>query len=799
MEKIEEQIIRISVRNLVEFVLQTGNIDNRRGGNEKEAMQEGTKIHHLRQNSQRKAHPDYRPEVALKRDFDFGEFTLRLEGRADGIYTNEDNVPVVEEIKGMYQRVSKLENPLEVHAAQALCYAYILAEEKDFPEVGILMTYCDLLLDETKEFYSFYDREQLRERFFVLVEKYTRWADFELQHRRERTASVRCLEFPYPYREGQRDVVVAAYRTMTMGKTLFVQAPTGIGKTLSTVFPAVKAMGEGYADKIFYMTAKSITGGVALDAFRILREHGLKAACVTLTAKEKICFLKAQGEQCDCNPISCPYALGHFDRVNDCVYDLITNEEHIDRETILIYAQKHKVCPFEMSLDVSTWVDLVVCDYNYVFDPHARLQRYFSEGVEQGDYIFLIDEAHNLVDRARNMYSAALVKEDFLDAARHYEGISHKLVNDCKRINAALLELKRDMTEEYAVLTSGDIGSVYNGALKLYNDIRQYEEDHPEFTDRDYAEFFFALRDFVNVYDNLDENYRIFTEFDQAGQFQLRLFCALPAVRLNECLAKGRSSIFFSATMLPMLFYKQVLRGHNEDYAIYTHSPFDSQRRLIAFAEDVTSKYTSRGPEEYMKIAEYLIRIVNAKEGNYMAFFPSFAFMEEVYLVLEQLAPDFRIICQESGMRETDREEFLNAFVTGTGESLLGMCVTGGVFSEGIDLREDKLIGVIVVGCGLPQICPEREVIRRCIGEAGMGEGYDYAYRYPGMNRILQAAGRLIRTQEDLGVIVMLDYRFLDYGYRNLFPREWSENRINVANAAELERAVYRFWQKMEE
>lgn len=799
--KMQQNKIRISVRNLVEFVLQTGDIDNRRGGNEKDAMQEGSRVHRQIQARQGKKYPDYQAEVSLKIETGYHQVVICLEGRADGVFTDEDGVTTVEEIKGMYIRVAKLEEPIAVHEAQAMCYAYILSVQRQLPSVRILMTYQDLITEETNQFVKEYTADQLQLAYDSLISSYGRWADYLVEHRAERTRSIKGMEFPFPYREGQRDVVVSAYKTMAMGKTLFVQAPTGIGKTLSTVFPAIKAMGEGYADKIFYMTAKTITRGVAREAFDLMKTKGLKAGCITLTAKEKICLqAEEEGKAPDCNPVACPYAKGHFDRVNDAVYDMITNEDNVTRETILAYAKKHMVCPFEMSLDVTNWMDMIICDYNYVFDPHAKLQRYFGEGAVDQDFIFLVDEAHNLADRAREMYSAAIYKEDFEEAARHYETISRRLSNDCRHVSQVMLDLKRDLPGDYMVLEQGDLSPLYSSVLKFYTDYQKYEDDHPEFSDRDFAPFFFAVRDFVNVYDNYDRNYRIYAELEPDGRFKVKLLCVMPASQLNACLDRGSSAIFFSATMLPMRFYKELLRGNNEDYAIYVRSPFDTGKRLIAFATDVTSKYTRRNTEEYMKVVEYLLKIVNSRYGNYMAFFPSFAYMDAVYELLCELEPDCRIICQESGMREEERENFLKQFETAEeGRSLLGMCVTGGIFGEGIDLTQDKLIGVIVVGCGLPQICPEREVIRKCIEETGTGDGYAYSYQYPGMNRILQAAGRLIRTQEDCGVIVMLDYRFLNASYRRLFPEEWAENRIVVDDSAALEQEIWKFWDRMEQ
>lgn len=363
-------MIRLSVRNLVEFILREGDIDNRTTGSmEKDAMQQGSRIH---RKIQRRMGSDYRAEVSLKEIFPCDGFCLQLEGRADGIF-GENNSTFVDEIKAVLRDLNHIKEPVGIHLAQAKCYAYIYAAQNGLDSIGVQMTYCNIETEDIKRFQEVYTIEELTEWMSDLVHKYEKWAKFQIEWKQVRNASIRLTEFPFPYREGQRDLVGSVYRSILRKKKLFIQAPTGVGKTMATVFPAVRAVGEGLGEKIFYLTAKTITRTVAEQAFHTLREQGLKYKVITLTAKEKICFC----EETECNPDACPYAKGHYDRVNDAVFDLITNSNKLTRDVVEEQAKKYTVCPFEMALDLSLWVDAVICDYNYVFDPNAHLKRFF--------------------------------------------------------------------------------------------------------------------------------------------------------------------------------------------------------------------------------------------------------------------------------------------------------------------------------------------------------------------------------------------------------------------------------------
>lgn len=779
----EETIIRISVRSLVEFILREGDIDNRVSGSmEKDAMLLGGKIH---RKIQSRMGTNYTAEVPLKIQMPCDGFVLQIEGRADGVLKDDGKV-LIDEIKGILRSLEHLEAPVPVHLAQAKCYAYIYAVQNSLKCIDVQMTYCQMETEEIRRFCQKFEFQELQTWFQDLVTQYEKWAKFEIEWRNVRNDSIRQIEFPFPYREGQRDLVVSVYRTILRKKKLFIQAPTGVGKTMATVFPAVRAVGEGLGEKIFYLTAKTITRTVAEQAFSLLKEKGLLYKTITLTAKEKICFC----EEAECNPDACPYAKGHFDRVNDAVFDLITHSGDWSREVLEEQAKKHMVCPFEMSLDVSNWADAVICDYNYAFDPQAHLKRFFSES-GKGEYLFLIDEAHNLVERGREMYSASLYKEDLLEVRKLVKAEDPKLAKRLSECNQQFLELKREC-EHYQILKS-----VSHIALKLMNVLSKLEDYLEECKDAEkkkrVLDFYFAVRSFLNIHDIMDENYVIFSEMMEDGRFQIKLFCVNPAVNLQNYLEQGNSTIFFSATLLPVHYYKKLLSVEKDDYAVYAHSSFPQENKFLFIGTDVSTRYTRRRESTYQRFARYIAVMAEQKKGNYMAFFPSYRFLEEVHTCfLECVDHEVDSICQVSYMDEEQREEFLEEFEQEREKSLVAFCVMGGIFSEGIDLTDDKLIGAVIAGTGLPQVCTEREILKQYFNAADM-DGFDYAYLYPGMNKVLQSAGRVIRTESDRGVILLLDDRFRAMRYREVFPREWQQYQLG--SVKNLEQEIRTFWE----
>ncbi len=810
--------ISISVRSLVEFIMRSGNIDNRRrSASGPEVMLEGANIHRM---IQRRMGKDYHSEVYLSCTVARKDYEIVIDGRADGVIIPEsggrfsfpedrcaaltaslDDIPaenlrcclfespdendetpdlkgmvVIDEIKTTARELEHIKRPAPEHLAQAKCYAYMVADLASLPVIGVRMTYCNTDTKELRYFDSVYTREEITKWFAALMASYVRFADFETGWKKIRDGSVETMEFPFTYRAGQRKLMAQVYSSIQKKEELFVMAPTGVGKTIANVYPALKSLPANDSGKIFYLTAKTVTRTVASDCVNLLRnERGLRLKSVTLTAKEKIC----PQDKCECDPEKCPYANGHFDRINDAIYDLLINGDEFSRETITGYSEKHMVCPFEYSLDMSLFADMIICDYNYVFDPNVYLRRFFGE-TSGGGHIFLIDEAHNLVERGMKMYSAKLVKERFLDMKRLVKDTDSRLAGGFESCNRYLLTLKREC-ESVMVVESFD-GFIAH-LLRLTGRIEQFLDDHEHFAGSDeLLETYFEVRHFLNIYENMTESdYVQYAGFSDSGDFAVNLMCANPAKRIRQCTEKARAAVFFSATLLPIDYYRMMLGATADDPAVYARSVFDPANRRLIVARDVTSRYSRRSEGEYDKMAAYIRAVVSARGGNYLIFFPSFAMLENVrgiYMLRYHDEESETVIVQNTSMPEEEREEFLARFSEGEGErSLLGFCVLGGIFSEGIDLKADALIGAVIVGTGLPMVCTERELLKRCYDEMGL-DGFDFAYRFPGMNKVLQAAGRVIRTEEDRGVVALLDERFLGRDYLRLFPREWEGYKI---------------------
>ena len=809
--------VKISVRSLVEFILREGDIDNRIAHDAATAMQEGGRLHRKIQRAQG---GEYRAEVPLSYTYINGNLisdtisdacenpenldltTVTVDGRADGII---DIDPVtIDEIKGTYRKLERMDAPDNVHLAQAKCYAFIYASQNGLEKIGVQMTYVNMDTEEIKRFQYVFMFNELDVWFGELMKEYIRWVDMEQDWFEKRNISIKDTEFPFDYREGQKELVTHVYHTIVHGRKLFLEAPTGVGKTISTIFPTIKAIGEKKAQRMFYLTAKTVTRTVASDTMNILRDKGLRFKSIVLTAKDKICPL----EERNCNPEACPYAKGHFDRVNDAMFAILTECEDFGRNTLEEYAERFCVCPFEFSLDVSLFCDAIICDYNYLFDPHVSLKRFFSDG-KPADSIFLIDEAHNLVDRGRNMYSAVINKTVTLRIKSLIKGLDPTLTRRLGSVNKELLALKKELDNE-------DISQGYTGRHVIYQDIIKLVLSMQRLSDRlqhflentdhskireELLDFYFDVSHFLYIYDLLSEGYIIYGYYER-DEFCVRLFCVDPSQNLVACMDKGVSSVLFSATLLPIRYYKSLLGGKEEDYEVYARSTFDPSKRGLYLAQGVTTKYTERGKEQYERIAGYIHDIVETRSGKYMVFFPSYSFLENVrelyenrYCFFEE-TEDIRLAIQNERMTDEEKEEFLALFSNDESldtqqGTLLGFCVLGGVFSEGIDLQGDNLIGAIIVGTGIPMVCEENELIKSYF-DARDGEGMKYAYVYPGFNKVLQAAGRVIRTHDDIGIVALLDYRFDYASYRELYPREWSN--IKRVNRDSIRRELMDFW-----
>lgn len=793
--------VSISVRELVEFILRTGDLDS--GFMSASRAQEGTKAHKKLQKSNEELFEKYNREVTLSFEASYEEFSIVIEGRADGIIEEKGDI-IIEEIKSTQRDLSLIEEAYnELHWAQVKSYGYIYASKEGLDSIKLQLTYFDLTTEETKSFLKSFNIKELEEFFYGLVDSYYSWARDRYYWGIKRDQSIKGTDFPFEsYRRGQRELAVAVYGTIKENKKLFAEAPTGIGKTISTIFPAVKAMGEGLINKIFYLTAKTITRTVGEEAFNRLRTKGLKMRVITLTAKDKICFNK----EAACNGEQCEYAKGHYDRVNAAIMDLITNEESFTREIIEAYAKKHRVCPFEFSLDLALFSDAIICDYNYAFDPSAALKRFFDVSVvgkgkskdsNKIPYALLIDEGHNLVDRAREMFSEELLKSKILEAKKLMKGRAQNLYKSLDKINSYMIDLRHQLEEEdkKSIVTTEPPEEIYILLRIFMKEAEEYliknrnTEGYEEILD-----LYFNFNSFLNIGELYGENYVTYVDSENKD-IKLKLFCVDPSKNLKETMNKVRSTILFSATLNPMDYFKELL-GHNaEDYNMRLPSPFNRENLKVNIADKISTKYIHR-ENSYEAIATYIRTFIKGRKGNYMVFFPSYAYMNRVHEdFVNSMSMDEKvdIILQDSSMTEENREEFLKTFDENNENTLVAFAVLGGVFSEGIDLTGDKLIGAIIVGVGLPQLCLERDIIKDYYNEK-LNKGYEYSYMYPGMNKVLQAAGRVIRTEKDRGTLMLIDQRFINRDYESLFPREWFPY-VKLRDQLQLQRELKEFWE----
>lgn len=755
----EDFSVKISVRELIEFIMRSGDIDNSLKSSVRAV--EGTRAH---QKLQKEGGEGYLSEVSLKIEEKVSDILFSVEGRADGIF-EEEGIVTIDEIKTVAFDISNLKDCISgLHLAQAKCYAYMYGILNDIKQLGVRITYYNIENSDIKRFKYIFTIEELKDYFYDILNKYSIFAKYKKAWSIKRDNSITTGKFPFDsYRKGQREMASEIYRNIRAKNKIFLKAPTGIGKTISSIFPSIKALGEGLCSMIFYLTAKNTTGDVAEETLRLFRSTGYFIKDIRITAKEKICF----NDEISCNPEGCIYAKGHYDRVNDAIIDILNNEDSFTRENVIKYAKLHKVCPFEFSLDLTYFSDVVICDYNYVFDPHVMLKRFFDNS--KIDAVLLIDEAHNLPDRAREMYSETIYKSKILAASKFFKDSHKGIYKALKNINKYLIDIKKSC-DENGVLKKKELDNDFVKLLRKFTlSFDPYiKEGHK--IPQDILELYFDVLSFIKISELYDDSFITYAEaIDKEVSY--KIFCIDPSNLLKECFKKVRSSVLFSATLIPINYYKDVLGEEEGDKALRFLSPFPSEN-LCLLSAPVSTRYIHRS-KTINKIAEFIEEAVSHKKGNYLVFFPSYKYMEDVYNILISREQPLNIMKQKSDMKDQERVEFLNSFSLDNLNTLVGFAVLGGVFSEGVDLKGDRLVGAVIVGVGLPKICLERDIIKDYYQHKN-GKGYEYAYTYPGMNKVLQASGRVIRTESDRGLVLLIDDRYVREEYRSLFPVEWS-------------------------
>jgi len=757
-----ERRISVSVRALVEYAYRGGSIDERFQA--AASLQEGTKAHRHLQGEYGERD---RKEVAFAGEIVWEELTFLVEGRCDGLLLGEDGEATIDEIKSTTSPLSEIEEQsYPAHWGQALCYAYLYAKQEGLAALNVRLTYAQLPTLAAKRFVRRVELAELEREMEAMAAAYAPYARLQLRHLEARDRSCKTLSFPYEaYRPGQRKLAGAVYKSIVDRKRLFAKAPTGTGKTISTLFPAVKAIGEGELDRLMYLTARTTTRTAAEEALARMEANGLTLRSATLTAKEKICFQETPR----CRKESCEYADGYYDRINAAMLDVLTNETRLTRDTFEAYARKHRVCPFEFSLDAAYAADVVICDYNYIYDPRVAFKRVPEEAKRRT--ALLVDEAHNLVDRGREMFSAELTKAPFLQLRRFYKkdsvGIAAKAVNDFfVDYRKAAGERRTVVSERYPEALVPLIERFAEETERALSGSRAGDGEETTLL----LETYFAALRFLRVVERYSEAYVTYAEVEKT-EVKLKLFCLDPSASLRGMSKGYRAQVFFSATLSPLSYYRETLGGEEEDYAMSIPSPF-RREQLEVRVLPVSTRYRDRA-STIRPIAAAIRRMVEERRGNALIFFPSYDYLNGVLEEFLAAGPvEARVLAQRVGMSEEERASFLAAFQADGERSAVGFAVLGGIFSEGIDLVGDRLTGVAIVGVGLPQVGLERDRIRSYFDEAGRN-GFDFAYVYPGMTKVLQAGGRLIRSEQDRGTLLLIDDRFLRPDYRRLLPEEW--------------------------
>jgi len=788
-----KEIFKISVNKLLATTARTGDI-NFRFSSRSSAI-EGIRGHQKLQNSRS---DNYQSEVSVRGQYHWKELVLDISGRMDGVFVEADAV-IVDEIKTLRVDVTDLPASVQhMHWCQVKVYGWLYTVEKNLEEIDLQLSYYHLDTDIVSEHRQRYDREELKLFFEGIASNYLRWMEKIQLWREERNTSINELVFPYgDFREGQRAFSVNAYRAMAAAQSLFVQAPTGIGKTIGSLFPGVKAMGLGYHQKMFFLTAKTLGRNVAEVSLSDMSAAGMKLKSVTLTAKDKICF--NPGSPCD--PEHCEFAVGYFDKLDKVLEHALVAHDAFTRTEIEIIARDQQMCPFELSLDLASWADCIICDYNYVFDPAVYLRRFFDDPVE--DFCFLIDEAHNLVDRGRDMFSAETEKQSFLTLKskmkKKKEPGTAGVVRALESVNRAFLKLRKEHIlsldrNQHAV--TDELPSSLLVSLRSFCEATQTWLAENNRSSGNYAGlldlYFEALR-VGRTAEAFDDNFVCLIKRPQKGNLSVKLYCVDPSRLLEKGLERGRSSLFFSATLSPSEYYQSLLGVNNESRFVDLPSPFPTENLGLFVIRDIATNYHQRS-SSYHRIVDVINSMITSHSGNYLVYFPSYQYMEQVQQNFAATNPTIDVICQTKGMNEIERQEFIGRFDLSNRDVLVGFAVMGGIFGEGIDLKGRRLEGVVIVGVGLPQLGIERDIVKKHFSGDGDQRGFEYAYQYPGMNRVLQTAGRVIRGENDRGAICLVDDRFAQQRYRRLFPPHWST--LQIIRQSMLDSKLKEFWQE---
>ncbi len=808
--KADRCAVSMRVRELCACALKSGSIDSSRPSPYSKKYREKSREKIVTE-LQKSRGGSYIKSRALQNTSKYGDIYYELEGVLDGVVLDGDSA-FVENIKPVSGYEMTLP-PSSLHLAELRCGAYFLCAEKNLSQITARLTYYNPDSEKERNIDKIYTADELRLFYQGLLQKAERWAVLAKRHSEEVLPSMKNAAFPYrSLRDGQRDFINEAYFAIKNGRRLFAQAPTGTGKTISSLYPAVRAVGSELCDKVFYLTAKSSTSREAYNACGKLFEGGAQLRVVSIGAKEQVCLCdkaKMSGGRVSnfCNPDDCPYARGYYDRVDNAIYELISRQNGYNLKILNEVARRHCVCPYELSLDLSEMCDVVICDYNYLFSPSVYMRRYFSEGAEAGKFVFLIDEAHNLADRARQMYSATLSKKDaemvlgLLDRERD-DKLFSALEGFCmtmqglRRLCRDTLTKEADGTESGFYMSRNPLNSFSEEAEKLSKSCDAWlRQNRNSDIYNDVFSLCSSVKGYLNILEYYDDKFLTYVMVF-GGDITIRIYCLDPSDVLSHCMSRGVSSVLFSATFTPLDYFSDLLGGGRRALHLNLPTPFKQENLFVGAVDTVSTRYDDRNEKNYKRIAAFIAAAVSPRPGNYIVYFPSYSFMDGVREVFEKRFPKVKLIVQNRGMGRGEKERFLSEFKEDSGKLRIGMCVLGGSFSEGVDLPGNKLIGTVVVGVGLPGISNENNIIKEYY-DIKSENGYDYAYTFPGMNNVLQAAGRVIRRDEDRGIVILIDDRYAEPRYKTLFPPQWS-HLVYTGDPQSLAKAVSDFWEKVD-
>ena len=777
-----KKVLNIAVRDLVEYTLRTGDLNLTFFSADRPVQ--AIRAHQAIQASKPR---EYEAEVSIEHNMETDKYLVNVNGRIDGVYKYARRV-IIDEIKTTRRPLEVMRQEENgVHWGQAKCYAYMYGVKHDLQEINVQLTYFQIDENKTAEITRTFTLTELKEFFEALISKYLSWADRVNEWVSLRDHSIGELKFPFKhFRPGQETMLEATGMAIEEQVALLIQAPTGIGKTMAVIFPAVRALARGMGGKVFYLTARTTGRNAAEQSLEILRQNGLHIKYLSLTAKEKVCF----NAEKSCNGEECIYARGFYDRISNALEDAF-NQNRFLRDTILEIARAHRVCPFELSLELSLWVDCIICDYNYVFDPRVYLRRFFEDG--DSGHVLLVDEAHNLVDRAREMYSATLWKQQILALRRRLRTKLPGVYRSLGKVNSWLVRARKDMSETETMIAHEDY------PVDLCQYLRKFAlaaeqwlaTDHKSAFREDLLDLYFEVRRFLSTADRYDSNYA--TCYVDAGKdFSVRLFCVDPSPHLKAVLQRSSAAIFFSATLTPLQYFTRLFGCGDGARNLSLPSPFPAEHLCVLIAGRISALYRHREFTKY-EVARMITALIDQKKGNYLIFFPSYEYMKMIHEIFEKRRPRAKIILQSRSMSEQAREHFLNHFSEQAEGFLTGFAVMGGFFAESIDLVGERLTGAAIVGVGFPQISLEREIIKNYFDSMD-GSGFAFAYQVPGMIKVLQAAGRVIRSEEDRGVVLLIDTRYTKPPYRSMLPREWRP--AFVGNVEKVSEILQDFWSR---